>query len=190
MRDIAERAGAHLLLAGEPFAPEALGVADDGIELGVGDRLEHARGLGEIGRERLFDQHRHAALDRRQDRIDMQMLVGGDDGAGDFRPRQEFAMTGGDEVGADVRADIAAAIMIEFGDADPFDRGMAHRHFAAEQPDAAGADDGKPNAFGGFFHTFNPARFFAFSSAMPEIVSLVSGRSIGSLRSADRSAAL
>src|SRR6185437_10642853 len=39
-------------------------------------------------------------------------------------------------------------------------------------------------------HTFSPARFLAFSSAMPEIVSLDSGRSTGSLRSADRSAAL
>ena len=88
MRHVAERAGAHLLLGAEPFAAEALGVADHGVELGVGDRFEHAGGLGEIGGERLFDQHRHAALDRRQDRLDMQMLVGGDDGAGDFRPRQ------------------------------------------------------------------------------------------------------
>ena len=66
---------------------------------------------------------------------------------------KQFAMTGGDEIGADARADIAAAIMIEFGDADPFHRRMARRHLAAEQPDPAGADDGKPDAFGGFFHT-------------------------------------
>ncbi len=118
------------------------------------------------------------------------MLVGGDDGAGDFRPRQQFAMAGGDEIGADLGADIAAAIVIELGDADPFDRGMARRHFAAEQADAAGADDGEADALGALSHTFSPARFFCLSSAMPEIVSLVSGRSIGSLRSADRSAAL
>ena len=77
-------------LALEPFAAEALGVADHGVELGVGDRLEHARGLREVGGERLLDQHRHAALDRRHDRIDMQVLVGGDDGAGDFRPLEQF----------------------------------------------------------------------------------------------------
>ena len=120
----------------------------------------------------------------------MQMLVGGDDGGGDFRPRQQLAMTGGDEIGADARADIAAAIVIELGNADPFHRRMARRHFAAEQPDAAGADDGEADALGGLLHTFNPARFLRLSSAMPEIVSLESGRSIGSLRSADRSAAL
>ncbi len=181
---------AHLLLAGEPFAAEALGVADHGVELGVGDRLEHARRLGEIGGKRLFDQHRHAALDRCEDRLDMQMLVGGDDGGGDFRPRQQLAMAGGDEIGADARADIAAAIVIELGDADPFHRGMARRHFAAEQADAAGADNGEADALGVLLHTFKPARFLRLSSAMPEIVSLESGRSTGSLRSADRSAAL
>jgi hypothetical protein len=181
---------AHLLLAGEPFAAEALGVADHGVELGVGDRVEHAGGLREIGGERFFDQHRHAALDRGQHRLDVQVLVGGDDRAGDFRPRQQLAVTGGDEIGADAGCDVAAAIVIELGDADPFDRGMARRHFAAEQADAAGADNGKPDALGAFLHTFNPARFLALSSAMPEIVSLVSGRSTGALRSADRSAAL
>ncbi len=72
--------------------------------------------------------------------------------AGDFRPRQKLAMTGGDEIGADTGADIAAAVVIELGDADPFDRRMPHRHLAAEQPDPAGADDGKPDALGGFFH--------------------------------------
>ena len=86
--DVAKRAAPHLLLAGEPFAPEALGIADHGVKLGVGDRLEHARRLRKIGGKRLFDQHRHAALDRRQNRIDVKMLVGGDDRGGHFRPRQ------------------------------------------------------------------------------------------------------
>ena len=88
----------------------------------------------------------------------MEMLVGGDDGAGDFRPRQEFAMAGGDEIGADPRADIAAAIVIELGDADPFHRRMARRHFAAEQPNAAGADDGEADALGALPHTFSITR--------------------------------
>ena len=80
-RHVAERAGAHLLLGREPAAAEALRVADDGVELGVGDCLEHALRLGKVGGERLLDQHRHAALDRGQDRLDVQVLVGGDDGA-------------------------------------------------------------------------------------------------------------
>src|SRR6202162_4372703 len=99
-------------------------------------------------------------------------------------------MTGGDEIGADAGGDVAAAIMVELGDSDPFHRGMPRRHLAAEQADPAGADDGQPDALGVLLHTFSPARFFCLSSAMPEIVSLVSGRSIGSLRSAERSAAL
>ena len=57
-RHVAERAGAHLLLGRQPFAAEALGIADDRVELRVRDRLEHARGLRELGRERLLDQHR------------------------------------------------------------------------------------------------------------------------------------
>src|SRR5580693_8974714 len=99
-------------------------------------------------------------------------------------------MTGGDEIGADAGRDITTTIMVELGDADPFHRRMPRRHFAAEQADPAGADDGQPDAFGVLLHTFSPARFLALSSAMPEIVSLVRGRSMGSLRSADKSAAL
>src|SRR6202030_3058945 len=137
-----------------------------------------------------FDQHRQAALDRREDRVDVQMLVGRDQHRVDFRPRQKLAMTGGDEIGADAGGDIAAAIMVELGDADPFHRRMPRRHLAAKQADPAGADDGKADALGVLLHTFNPARFLALSSAMLEMVSLVSGRSMGSLRSAERSAAL
>ena len=66
---------------------------------------------------------------------------------------------------------------------------MARRHLAAEQADAAAADDGEADALP-FFITFSPAAVLAFKSATAEIVSLVSGRSTGSLRSADRSAAV
>src|SRR6516165_3371532 len=97
---------------------------------------------------------------------------------------------GGDEVGADARGNVAAAIVIELGNADPSHRGLARSHLAAKQSDAPGADDGKPDAFGVLLHTLRPARLRCLSSAIPEIVSLVSGRSIGSLRSADKSAAL
>ena len=186
--DVAERARAHLLLAGEPFAAEALGVADHRVELGVGDRFEHAGGLGEVGGERLLDQHRHAALDRRQDRLDVQVLVGGDDGGGDFRSRQQLAVAGGDEIGADARGDVAAAIVFELGDADPFDRRMARRHFAAEQADASGADDGKADALGVLLHRAPPAA--PAPAATADSASLLSGRSTGSPRSAERSAAM
>jgi len=42
------RAASHLLLAGKPFPAEALGVADHGIEPGVGDGLEQVRRLRQI----------------------------------------------------------------------------------------------------------------------------------------------
>src|SRR5580704_7209001 len=113
----------------------------------------------------------------------MQVLVGGDDRRGHFRARQQLAMIGGDKIGADARGNIAAAIVIELGNADPFHRRMARRHLAAEQADAPRADDGETDALGVLFHTFSPARFLCLSSAIPEMVSLVSGRSIGSLRS-------
>ena len=96
----------------------------------------------------------------------------------------------GDEIGVDLRRHFAGAVGVLLGEADPLDRGMPRRDFAAEQADAAAADDGEADALGGVLHEFTPARLRALSSAMPEIVSLVSGRSIGSLRSADRSAAL
>src|ERR1700731_18885 len=99
-------------------------------------------------------------------------------------------MTGGDEIGADAGRDVAAAIVIELCNTDPFHCRVPRRHLAAKQADPAGADDGQPDALGVLLHTFSPARFFCLSSAMPEIVSLVSGRSTGSLRSADKSAAL
>ena len=102
-RDVAERAGAAFLLGRQPAPTEALGIADHGVELGVLDRLQHARGFVEAGGERLLDQHRNAALERRHDRIDVQVLVGGDDGAGHFRPLEQFDVALRDEIGADLR---------------------------------------------------------------------------------------
>ena len=84
---IPERAGRALLLGREPAAAEALGVADDHIELRALDRGEHAGGLREIRRQRLFDQHRQLVLDRAHDWIDVQVLVGRDDRAGRLQDR-------------------------------------------------------------------------------------------------------
>ncbi len=144
----------------------------------------------EIGRERLLDQHRDAALDRRHDRIDVQMLVGADDRGGHFRPLEQFDVALRHEVGVDLRSDLAGAVRVLLGKADPFDRRVARRHFTAEQADPPAADNGKADAFGLFLQLFSPARTFCLNSAIAEIVSLVSGRSTGSPRSAERSAAL
>ena len=93
-------------------------------------------------------------------------------------------------------ADFAGAVRVLLGKPDPFDRRMAGRHLAAEQPDAAAADDREPDVGRLRFHDFFIAGLIAravssaLRSAIAEIVSLVSGRSTGSPRSADRSAAL
>jgi hypothetical protein len=145
---LAERAGAALLFCGEPAAAEPLRIADDGVEGGRLDRGEHARRFGEIGGERFFDQHRQAVLHGGENGIDMQMFVCGDDGASRFRPREQFAMIGEDEVAADGSGDGLAAIGIRLGDADPFYRRIVRRHFAAEQADAAGPTMASPIPFG------------------------------------------
>ena len=46
-----------------------------------------------------------------------------------------------DEVGADLRRDLAGAVRVLLGEPDPFHRRMAVRDLAAEQSDAAAADD-------------------------------------------------
>src|SRR5262245_50263049 len=99
-------------------------------------------------------------------------------------------MTLRNEIRVDPGAHLAGTVRVLFGKSDPFNRGMAGRHLAAEQAYAAASDDRKADTPGRFFHWFTPARIFCLNSAMAEIVSFDSGRSIGSFRSAERSAAL
>ena len=120
-----------------------------------------------------------------RDRIDMQVLVGRNDGAGDLRPAQQLAMALRDEIGLDLGRNLAGAIRVLLGKPNPFHRRMARRHLAAEQADAPAADDRKADAFGVAFHCL----LLAVISEIAEMVSLVSGRSIGSPRAAERSAA-
>ena len=118
------------------------------------------------------------------------MLVGADDRGRYLRPLEQLDVALRDEIGADFRAYFARTVRILLGKANPFDRRMARGHLAAEKPHAAAADDRKADAFGGLLHWFTPARIFCLNSAMAEMVSFVSGKSTGSLRSADKSAAL
>ena len=73
--DVPQRAGAAFLLGRQPAPTKALCIADHRVDLGFLDQLEHLGGFRQISSERLLDQHRQAALDRRHDRIDMQMPV-------------------------------------------------------------------------------------------------------------------
>src|SRR5512136_2102077 len=99
-------------------------------------------------------------------------------------------MTLRDKIRLDLRTDFASTVWIFFGEPDPLDGRMARRHLAAEQSDATATNDREAHSLGRFLHWFTPARIFCLNSAIAEIVSLVSGRSTGSFRSADRSAAL
>ena len=119
----------------------------------------------------------------------MQVLVGRDDRAGDLGAPQQLDVALRDEIGADLRRHLAGAVRVLLGEADPLHGRMAVRDLAAEQPDATAADDRDAELFCLRSHVFNPARIFCLNSAICEIVWLVSGRSTGSLRSADRSAA-
>jgi hypothetical protein len=77
----------------------------------------------------------------------MQMLVGGDDDRGHFRPLEQLAEIAGEEIGADLLRHLLGARGPGLGDADPIDLRVPRGDLAAEQTDPAGADDGKPDAF-------------------------------------------
>ncbi len=164
-RDVAEGTRAHLFLAGQPFAAKALGVTDDGVDLGVLDRLQHLRRLLQVRRERLFDQDWNAARDGRHDRLDVKMLVGRDDRAGRFGAIDQLDVALRDKIGADFAGYFARAVRILLGKADPLHRRMAVRDFAAEQADAAAADDGE-------------ADVFRFSSHVSIVSAVIPGRAV------------
>src|SRR5262245_53421869 len=120
----------------------------------------------------------------------MEVLVRAYDRGGDLRPLEQFNVALRDKVRTDLRTHFAGPIRVLFGQPDPLDGGMASGHLAAEQTDAAAADHCETDALGRAFHWFTPARIFCLNSAIAEIVSLDSGKSTGSFRSAERSAAL
>jgi hypothetical protein len=95
------------------------------------------------------------------------MLVGRDDRRRDLRAPEQFAVIGGDEVGPDLRGDLGGTRRVLFGDADPLHRHVAGGDLAAEQADAAGAHDGKPDALCGFSLHRRPL-FAALSLARPD----------------------
>ena len=111
------------------------------------DDLQHFGGLRQVRRERLFDQQRNAALGGREDRFDVQVLVGRDDGAGHLRAPQQLDIALRHEVGADFRRHFAGAVRVLLGKPDPLHGRMTVRDLAAEQPDAAAADNREAELF-------------------------------------------
>ena len=76
----------------------------------------------------------------------MQVLIRGDDRRRHLRPREQLAIVGGAEIGARLVGDELEPVALEIGDTDPVDLRVARGHLAAEEADATGADDGKPDA--------------------------------------------
>ena len=99
----------------------------------------------------------------------MQVLVGGDDGRGDFGPREQFPVIVGDEVRADLFPDQLQALGLDVGEADEVDLGMAGGDLAAEQSDAARADDREADAPGVLLGHAAPRRALPGASGVPGI---------------------
>jgi len=103
-----------------------------------------------------------------KDRLDVQVLVGGDDRRGDFRPFQQFPEIRGRVVRLRLLLDELEPLLLEVADPDEVDHRVARGDFAAEQAYAARADDCEADPLRGFSQ----------------------GMSTAALRSADRSAAI
>jgi hypothetical protein len=114
------------------------------------------------------------------------MLVRGDNHGVDLGAREELAVIRGDEISAAFLANDLAALRIDFRDADPVDGRMASGQFTADEADAAGTDDRKTDALCLFpGHSGYPYRAAAATARDSG-----NGSDTGSLRSADRSAAM
>ncbi len=152
---VSELAGADLLLRHQPAAAEALRVPDDRVHSGALDGGEDALRIGEPGCERLLDQKRQLALDRSEDRIDVQVLVGRDDRGRHLGPRKQLAVVVGHEVRADLFPDELCAIGLHLGEPDEVDLRVARGDFAAKQTDPPSSDDGEADALGILLWHFN-----------------------------------
>ena len=186
-----ERAGAHLLLAGEPFAAEALGVADHRVEfcaslMILSTRADCARsvasgfsissGMPRSAAARIGSTCRCSSVAM------MAQVTSG--------RAQQLDVALRDEIGADLRRDLAGAVRVLLGERrsiSPPDGAFATspRNSPTRPPPMIAS----PSSLACCLHVFSPARIFCLNSAICEIVWLVSGRSTGSLRSAERSAA-
>src|SRR5262249_55047142 len=123
-------------------------------------------------------------------RINVQVLVRAYNRGGHLGPLEQLNVTLRNKIRADLGAHLPGAVRGLFGETDPLNGRMASRNLAAEHDYTAAAAHVDGNTLGRFLHWFTPARNLCLNSAMAEIVSLVSGKSAGSFRSAERSAAL
>ena len=82
----------------------------------------------------------------------MKMLVGGDDRRRHLGSREQLAIIGGHEIGAELVGDEFGPIRLDLRESDEVDLWMSRRDFSTKQPDPAGADNGQTDALGIFFH--------------------------------------
>ena len=141
--DLADAALDELLADALEATPEALRVADHGVDLSRFDGPEHALGVEGVGRERLLDEQRVPMLDAGEDRLDVPVLVGGDDHRRDLGTRDQVAEVARSVVRLHVAGERAHDLLVEVAEAEPADGGVLARQFGADAPDGAAADDGE-----------------------------------------------
>src|SRR4029450_5316535 len=98
------------------------------------------------GRARLLRQQPKPAVDRREDRLDVQVLVRGDDRGGNFFSLQQLLEVPGDEVRPSLLLEQREALLLEVRHADEVHHRMARGDLAAEKPYPPGPDNGEADA--------------------------------------------
>ena len=76
------------------------------------------------------------------------MLIGGDDRRGNFGALQQLVIIRSHEIGAYLLRNELRAIGLDLGQTDEVDLRVPRRDFAAEEPDATGADDREADSLG------------------------------------------
>src|SRR5215831_3998018 len=133
-RDVPDLAVAYALAGGQEAAAEPLGVADDGVDAAFRDDAEHLLGQDGICRERLLDQQRVPVLKGGEHRLDVRVLVGGDDDRGDFGAPDQLPEVGGQVIGAGAGRERGGEVFLQITDAEPVHPGVLAGQPGADPP--------------------------------------------------------
>src|SRR5262249_908048 len=125
-----------------------------------------------------------AIADRGQDRVHVQVLVGGHDHGVDLWPRHELAVVLRHKIGADLVGHEPPTVVVLLCDPDPLDGWMARGGAAAKQPYSSSTNDAEPDLL-----RLPDAGHDLLISAIRAACSFDSGNGTGPSISAERSAA-
>ncbi len=127
-------------------APEALGVADHHIGMALLHRAQHLGGTDRVGGERLLDEQRVALPHGGEHRVDVLVLVGGDDHRGHLGAGEQLLEVAGDEVGGGVGGQRPGDLVVEVAEAEPAERRVLAGQLYADPPDGPAADHRQADA--------------------------------------------